>query len=99
MEQMTDSETGETDAPICECRPCKTCGGQGETYYNTAPCAPFYRSEEVWVKCGECLGTGRNPADCIVHCGEIDWIALQIIMAPRKPAGSVTGDGYPKEAA
>ena len=55
---MRDPETGYDDTPICECRPCKLCLGEGAAWNG------FYQIDSI---CPTCHGTGTDSSRCEVH--------------------------------
>lgn len=61
-----DQVTGYQDEVICECKPCKSCDGEGGGVRFVTDFA-HRRTDEVEWTCSVCHGTGKDADDCAVH--------------------------------
>ena len=71
---MIDPQTGYNDEVTCECKPCKSCDGEGElvvTHTQNNHGETVRIPEAHWFKCPTCHGSGKDSDDCCIHDAEV----------------------------
>lgn len=59
-----------SEETVCECRKCRPCDGEGETpvdWTQDNRGRDVRLNETIWIPCGYCGGSGKNPEDCAIH--------------------------------
>ncbi len=74
---MIDPQTGYDDTPVCGCKPCEKCDGEGQIPLRISEGSdgrgPDCRVVLEYQDCPKCKGTGRISDDCEVpaHSEEV----------------------------